>query len=100
MNHDAARRRCKHAVPSLQGEVRAERGGVLSLTGGNAMPASLKRATMTEGSPGMTAERLDLSMALSDNDRTRPIVSGQVGIEGVVTRTTVVHPSEMFWRSP
>ena len=31
----------------------------------------------------MTAERLDLSMALSDNDRTRPIIDGLVGIEGM-----------------
>jgi 4,5-dihydroxyphthalate decarboxylase len=46
----------------------------------------------------MTAERLDLSMALSDNDRTRPIIDGIVGIEGMRLRTTVVHPSEMFWR--
>ena len=46
----------------------------------------------------MTTQALELSMALSDNDRTRPLVNGSVGIEGVVTRTTVVHPSEMFWR--
>jgi len=43
-------------------------------------------------------ERLDLSIALSDNKRTRPIVDGHVGVEGARLRTTVVHPSEMFWR--
>ncbi len=46
----------------------------------------------------MTTERLELSMALSDNDRTRPIIKGAVGVEGLKLRTTVVHPSEMFWR--
>ena len=31
----------------------------------------------------MTTERLDLSMALSDNERTRPIIDGECGIEGL-----------------
>ena len=30
--------------------------------------------------------------------RSRPIIDGIVGIEGMRLRTTVVHPSEMFWR--
>ncbi len=46
----------------------------------------------------MTVERLELSMALSNNDRTRPVIDGKTGVEGVRLRTTVVHPSEMFWR--
>ena len=46
----------------------------------------------------MTTKPLELSMALSDNDRTRPIINGATGIEGMLLRTTVVHPSEMFWR--
>ncbi len=43
-------------------------------------------------------ERLDLSIALSDNERTRPVIDGAIGVEGVRLHTTVVHPSEMFWR--
>jgi len=46
----------------------------------------------------MTTARLDLAIALSDNKRTRPIVDGLVGIQGARLFTTVVHPSEMFWR--
>lgn len=46
----------------------------------------------------MTAERLDLSIALSDNDRTHPIINGVVAVEGLRLRATIVHPSEMFWR--
>lgn len=46
----------------------------------------------------MTAQPLELSMALSDNGRTRPIIDGVNGIEGLRLRVTVVHPSEMFWR--
>ncbi len=42
--------------------------------------------------------RMDLSLALSDNERTRPIIDGQVGVEGARLFTTTVHPSEMFWR--
>ncbi len=46
----------------------------------------------------MTAGRLDLSIALSDNARTRPIIDGDIGIESVTPFITTVHPSEMFWR--
>jgi 4,5-dihydroxyphthalate decarboxylase len=46
----------------------------------------------------MTTERLTLSMALSDNERTRPIIDGACGVEGLRLHATVVHPSEMFWR--
>ena len=46
----------------------------------------------------MTTQPLDLSIALSDNDRTRPVARGEINIEGVRLRTTIVHPSEMFWR--
>lgn len=42
--------------------------------------------------------RLDLSIALSDNERTRPLIEGHVVPQGVRLLTTVVHPSEMFWR--
>jgi 4,5-dihydroxyphthalate decarboxylase len=41
---------------------------------------------------------LELSVALSDNPRTRPIIEGRVPFEGIRLVPTVVHPSEMFWR--
>jgi 4,5-dihydroxyphthalate decarboxylase len=41
---------------------------------------------------------LSLSMALSDNPRTRPVIEGRVPFEGLRLIPTVVHPSEMFWR--
>jgi 4,5-dihydroxyphthalate decarboxylase len=41
---------------------------------------------------------LQLSIALSSNDRTRPIISGEVRPDGIDLIPTVLHPSEMFWR--
>jgi 4,5-dihydroxyphthalate decarboxylase len=41
---------------------------------------------------------LELSVALSDNPRTRPVIEGRVPFEGLRLVPTVVHPSEMFWR--
>jgi 4,5-dihydroxyphthalate decarboxylase len=46
----------------------------------------------------MPAPRLALSIALSDNPNTRPIIDGAVVPEGIALTPTVVHPSEMFWR--
>ena len=46
----------------------------------------------------MTAETLTLSIALSDNERTRPIIQGRFQPQGVRLLPTAVHPSEMFWR--
>ena len=46
----------------------------------------------------MSAELLTLSMALSDNERTRPLTQGRFQPQGVRLIPTVVHPSEMFWR--
>ena len=46
----------------------------------------------------MNDGRLQLSIALSDNERTRPIIDGAIVPEGMRLHTTVVHPSEMFWR--
>lgn len=46
----------------------------------------------------MAASRLALSIALSDNPNTRPIIDGAVVPEGIALTPTVVHPSEMFWR--
>jgi 4,5-dihydroxyphthalate decarboxylase len=46
----------------------------------------------------MSKELLALSIALSDNERTRPIIQGRVQVQGVQLLPTAVHPSEMFWR--
>ncbi len=45
-----------------------------------------------------SASLLDLSIALSDNPRTRPILDGEVAPEGIRLLPTCVFPSEMFWR--
>ena len=39
-----------------------------------------------------------LSIALSDNPRTRPIIEGRVAPEAIRLVPTTLHPSEMFWR--
>src|SRR3982074_1287429 len=46
----------------------------------------------------MTAPHLELSIALSDNERTRPVLEGRVAPQGIKLVPTMVHPSEMFWR--
>src|SRR5262245_57913513 len=46
----------------------------------------------------MSAGSLELSIALSDNERTRPLIDGRVQPQGIRLVPTVVHPSEMFWR--
>ena len=46
----------------------------------------------------MTASRLALSIALSDNPNTRPLIDGDVTPEGISLTPTAIHPSEMFWR--
>ena len=46
----------------------------------------------------MTRHRLALSIALSDNPNTRPLIHGAVAPEGIDLTATVIHPSEMFWR--
>ena len=46
----------------------------------------------------MPRSRLALSIALSDNPNTRPLIDGDVVPEGISLTPTVVHPSEMFWR--
>ena len=46
----------------------------------------------------MTTTQLQLSIALSDNERTRPLIEGRVSPQGITLVPTVVHPSEMFWR--
>jgi 4,5-dihydroxyphthalate decarboxylase len=46
----------------------------------------------------MSRERLILSIALSDNERTRPLIQGRIQPQGVRLVPTVIHGSEMFWR--
>src|SRR5262245_59731508 len=46
----------------------------------------------------MSAPALELSIALSDNERTRPLLEGRVVPQGIRLVPTMVHPSEMFWR--
>src|SRR5437588_10365399 len=46
----------------------------------------------------MSASLLELSIALSDNERTRPLIEGRIVPQGIKPVVTVVHPSEMFWR--
>jgi 4,5-dihydroxyphthalate decarboxylase len=46
----------------------------------------------------LPAPHLELSIALSDNERTRPIIEGRVAAQGIKLVPTMIHPSEMFWR--
>src|ERR1700745_1904332 len=46
----------------------------------------------------MPRTRLVLSIALSDNPNTRPLIDGEVVPEGIKLYPTAMHPSEMFWR--
>ncbi len=46
----------------------------------------------------MTAPKLELSLALAENENTRPLLDGVVSAEGIRLIPTAVHPSEMFWR--
>src|SRR5262245_8819357 len=46
----------------------------------------------------MSAARLELSIALSENPNTRALLDGAVQAEGIELLPTAVHPSEMFWR--
>jgi 4,5-dihydroxyphthalate decarboxylase len=46
----------------------------------------------------MSASHIELSIALSDNERTRPLIEGEVVAQGIKLVPTMIHPSEMFWR--
>jgi 4,5-dihydroxyphthalate decarboxylase len=46
----------------------------------------------------MSTAALELSIALSDNERTRPLLEGRVTPQGIRLVPTMIHPSEMFWR--
>lgn len=46
----------------------------------------------------MARPALDLSVVLSINERTKPLLEGRVEAQGLRLIPTGVHPSEMFWR--
>jgi 4,5-dihydroxyphthalate decarboxylase len=46
----------------------------------------------------MTAAKLELSIALSDNENTRAVLDGRIAPDGIRLIPTMLHPSEMFWR--
>jgi 4,5-dihydroxyphthalate decarboxylase len=46
----------------------------------------------------MGANPLELSIALAENERTRPLLEGGIEAEGIRLHPSRVHPSEMFWR--
>jgi 4,5-dihydroxyphthalate decarboxylase len=48
--------------------------------------------------PSPQSSKIQLSMCLSDNDRTRPLREGRIKIDGVDPIVSTAHPSEMFWR--
>ena len=41
---------------------------------------------------------LQLSIAMGNNPRTRPVIEGKVKPDGISLIHTDVHPSELFWR--
>ena len=43
--------------------------------------------------------KLDLSIAIGDYDRNRPLISGEVQIDGVNPIVMTLSPEEMFFRS-
>jgi 4,5-dihydroxyphthalate decarboxylase len=46
----------------------------------------------------VSTSTITASLALSDNVRTKPLLTGEVTIDGVNLAATTLHPSEMFWR--
>jgi 4,5-dihydroxyphthalate decarboxylase len=42
--------------------------------------------------------KLQLSIGITDNPRTRPVIDGTVRPEAIDLLPTVLHPSELFWR--
>jgi 4,5-dihydroxyphthalate decarboxylase len=43
-------------------------------------------------------DKLELSIALADNENTRAILDGRIAPDGTRLHATAMHPSEMFWR--
>jgi 4,5-dihydroxyphthalate decarboxylase len=44
------------------------------------------------------AHKLELSIALSENENTRAVLDGRIAPDGIALYPTALHPSEMFWR--
>jgi 4,5-dihydroxyphthalate decarboxylase len=44
------------------------------------------------------SEKLELSIALSENENTRGVLDGRFQPDAITLRPTALHPSEMFWR--
>src|SRR5262249_10176633 len=52
----------------------------------------------TERRGDRMTEKLELSIALSRNENTEPILQGHISPEAIKLHATPMHPSEMFWR--
>ena len=48
--------------------------------------------------PRRGQDKLELSIALSENENTRAVLDGRIAPEGIRLHATPMHPSEMFWR--
>jgi 4,5-dihydroxyphthalate decarboxylase len=46
----------------------------------------------------MGANKLQLSLIMGANDRSRPVLTGEIEPDGIELTCTVAHPSEIFWR--
>jgi len=46
----------------------------------------------------MGETRLELSIALSENENTRAVLDGRIAPDAIKLHPTALHPSEMFWR--
>ena len=46
----------------------------------------------------MTDTKLELSIALSENENTRAVLDGRIAPDAIKLYPTALHPSEMFWR--
>ena len=46
----------------------------------------------------MTETKLELSIALSENENTRAVLDGRIAPDAIKLHPTALHPSEMFWR--
>jgi 4,5-dihydroxyphthalate decarboxylase len=44
------------------------------------------------------SDKLELSIALSENENTRAVLDGRIAPDGIKLYPTALHPSEMFWR--
>src|SRR5579862_7250554 len=62
---------------------------------GRASAAASSAPVRPRSSAGM---KLQLSLGMADNPRTRPILAGRVKPDGIEFICTPVHASELFWR--